>query len=184
MRPTYSQLSQIKWGKSYLWYVRILEKNKAPIQFGAGSSFSQFQGWVPAESVTEQVWNMATTPINIPIFPFELPKGRASNLKLSMTLYDDELLSIATFMGNWVDNILGIKQSDSGIGTVNKGMLPIVEMTKWIEVVKLGERRGEIHRNYYEVIPMGEFKLSHNSSSEVIKHNLSFNVITSQLNVR
>lgn len=182
--PTFSQLSKIKWGKSYLWYVRLLEKIDTPVTFIESSSFKNFKGWIPAESISEQVWNIASTQVNLPVFPFEIPKGRASSMKLSLTVYDDENLSIAVFMTKWVDSILGITQKGDGIGTVNTGMKTLRDMTKWIEVVKLGEKRQPLHRNLYEVIPMGEFKLSHNSNSEVIRHNLNFNIITSILNAK
>lgn len=154
------KLRSIEWSRSYKWEV----------EFTSPPPSSPFDKFFPAETINLPFANVRTDIVVGPIESYEVPDG-ADAESLSITFYDDEQFTLATYFKKWMKDII-----ENG-----EFIRSLEHSCRIVHFRKLNSMDKIILAKAYQVFPRGELVFSGNTASEVTTFSLDF-VIAGEVN--
>lgn len=158
-----AQLRGVEWGRSYLWDLLF------PSGTGYAAPPSPFNKWFPAEDVSAPRGSVESIPFDTPMGSLKIPKSSPGTEDLRITFIDDSKRSLMGWMSEWIESITPMGY----VATVSSAV-------RHIQVMQLSPKRAITKTYNYWVYPEGGIRFEGNSQSEVVKYQMTFNVVGSQ----
>ena len=160
MRPFLNDIRKVQgvaWDDGTRWDIRVPD---AP---------APFDEWFPAANVeiNEVISNLHTFEVGQT--EFSIPRT-AGQLSLTVTFYD----SVSRVLINWLKDWVWKEIHNEG-----RGVTPVLDAVKPIEVAHIGEDGSMIEFHRYEVIPSGTLTTTLSSTPELQTRSLEFVIINS-----
>jgi len=152
------KLSNINWGREYLWSVIIL---------GIPAPFDRF---FPAISVEESLSTLDSNTFTIGTSTFSIPQS-SGELSLKIEYVDDENNTLDTFFTDWQRSC---KTASGRIKTLD---LCIKDVT----IEKFSGTDNEISNATYKVYPRGDLNYNGTSESNVVGNSVELVVVGSNI---
>lgn len=147
-----NQLRNIDWSKAYLWDVRFPD---APVPFNS---------WFPATNVEENIYTLNTKSLELYISTYEIPLS-TTLFDLKITFIDDIKLTIHEWVSNWINK---------EILNEGRGLTPISECCKTVQIVKLDAQKSPILTSNYKVFPKDAGYFNGSSESQPLSNVIQF----------
>ena len=148
-------LKGIRWGKTYLWSIRI---DDAP---------NPFNNFVPARDITIPSRSVESYSFAAYMSEYSIPHKEQAKPVINVTFLDDEDLTMKRFIEEWIEEIFPDEEYVATLETA----------VKTLYVQRLDSQREVIEQRAYTVYPVGQVNETLTSDSSLNTFEMGFQIV-------